>query len=137
MQYPLAGTVRMMVFGFKCYVRAVIYPPLLDALGDRAKAVELEPAEYYSTEICRTFAGLEDAFDDNPDSFLPLFTSLILATTTCPRELRVWLWCKLIHFENLCNLTFDSVMRNIASVVEYARNCHRKICSTEGYAELS
>ena len=39
MQYPPAGKFRMMIFGFKCYLRVVIYPPLLDALGDCAKAV--------------------------------------------------------------------------------------------------
>lgn len=117
MQYPPAGMFRSMIFAFKCYTWAVLYPPIRDALGDAAREITFEPAYVCSVEVCRTFAGLEDSFlGDNPETLLPVFASLILATTTCPPELRVWLWSKLVHFEKLGHLSFDPIKRNLASL---------------------
>ena len=64
--------------------------------------------EHYAIEICRTFAGIEDALGDNPDSCLPLFAALVLAISTCPQELRPWFWYKLAHFEQLGLATFEN-----------------------------
>ena len=116
MQYSPSGKFRITIFGFKCYIWAVLYPPIREAIGNAAREITFEAADICSIEVCKTFAWLEDSLGDNPDNFLPVFSSLVLSTTTCPPELRVWLWCKLVHFETLGHLSFDPIKRNLASL---------------------
>jgi len=117
MQHPTAGIFRIIVLAFKCYIWAVLYPPIRDVLGASATEIIFEPADTCSFEVCRTFAGLEDSLlGDNADNFLPVFASLVLATTTCPPESRLWLWHKFVHFEKLGHLTFDPMKRKLASL---------------------
>jgi hypothetical protein len=117
MQHPGAGIFRIRVLAFKCYIWAVLYPPIQDVLGASATEIIFEPADTCSFEVCKTFAGLEDSpLGDNPDNFLTVFASLVLATTTCPLESRLWLWHKFLHFEKLGHLTFDPMKRKLASL---------------------
>ena len=117
MKYPPAGMFRIMIYAFKCYIYAVMYPPIQDALGDQAKLVGLEPADLCSIECCKTFAGLEDSYlGENPENFLPIFASIIPAAAPCPPDLRTWLWCKFVHFEKLGHLTFDPVRSSLAKL---------------------
>jgi len=117
MQHPPAGAFRVLIYGLKCYTRAVLYPPIRETLGDQATQIAFEPGDLCSIEVCKTFAGLEDSYlGENPENFLPLFTPLILSTTTCPPDLRSWLWYKLVHFEKLGHLAFDPVKSNLTKL---------------------
>ena len=117
MQYPPAGLFRIMMYGFKSYVQAVLYPPIQETLGDQAKQLGFEPADICSIEVCKTFAGLEDSYlGENPETFLPAFAPFVLSTATCPPGLRLWLWHKLLHFEKIGHLTFDPVTSNLAKL---------------------
>ena len=110
---------RIVMYAFKCYVRGIMYPPILEILHQDTREIIGEPSDVCSTEVCRTFAGLEDSYlGEDSERFLPLFSPLILATTTCPPEIRLWLWYKLAHFEKLGHLTFDPVKRNLAALWE-------------------
>ena len=114
--YPPAGVFRMVIRSLKCYIRALMLPSIREAMGPKMERSD-EEASQFSLEACRTFAGLEDTLvDGDPDVLLPLFAPLILATTTCPADCRVWLWYKLAHFEKLAHLTFDPVKRNLATL---------------------
>ena len=117
MQHSSAGIFRIIVLAFKCYIWAVLYPPIRDVLGASATEIIFEPADTCSFEVCKTFAGLEDSpLGANPDNFLTVFASLVLATTTCPPESRLWLWHKFVHFEDVGHLTFDPMKRKLASL---------------------
>ena len=37
-----------------------------------------------------------------------------MAALTCPPDLRIWIWCKLAHFEKLGQYCFDLVKENLA-----------------------
>jgi len=108
----------MVTFASQWYIRSVFYPAV------RAKRNPAEPtgltgkdATYYSHEICRTFAGIEDDLQrDNPDAIIPIFSVLMLATTTCAPELRVWLWYKLRHLDHLGYLTFEALKKHLATL---------------------
>ena len=117
MKYPPAGMFRIMINAFKCYIRAVMYPPIQDALGDQSKLIGLEPAEYCSIESCKTLAGLEDSYlGENPENFFPIFATIIPAAAACPLHIRPWLWCKFVHFEKLGHLNFDPVRSSLAKL---------------------
>jgi hypothetical protein len=109
----------------KLYTRAVVTPPIRTALGDSAKLVDWRDGEDLSIDVCRTFEGLERTIVNHksPDvtgyeCFLPLPGFLIMATTCCPPVLRSWLWCKLVHFEELGNFHFESLKRPLAKLWE-------------------
>ena len=117
MKYPPAGMFRIMIFAFKCYIHAIMYPQIQLALGNQAKLFGLEPAEFCSIESCKTFAGLEDSsLGDNPENFLPIFATIIPAAASCPPDVRAWLWCKFVHFEKLGHLNFDPVRSSLAQL---------------------
>lgn len=117
MKYPRAGMFRIMIYAFKCYIHAIIYPAIQVVLGSQAKLTGMEPAELCSIESCKTFAGLEDSYlGENPDNFLPLFASIGLAAAPCPPDLRIWLWSKFVHFEKLGHLTFDPMRSRLANL---------------------
>jgi hypothetical protein len=115
LQFPPAGILRIVLFGTRCIIQSFLRPPIYDACGSAAELPKLD--ETYAIEICRTFAGIEDALGDNPDSCLPLFAALITAIPTCPQELRLWFWYKLAHFEQLGLATFNKpIMENYAKL---------------------
>ena len=60
-------------------------------------------ASSHSIEIWRTFAGMDLVFVEHPDALLPCLTLITVAAMTCPRNIRVWVWHKLGHFEKLLN----------------------------------
>ena len=116
MQFPPAGVLRMVIFGIKWYIRTVVYP----AIRNESNSLECSPLEYqessyYSLEICKTFAGIEETLDDS-DSLIPLFSLVMMSTTTCSRELRLWLWYKLRHFEALGYLAFEPMKKYLAAM---------------------
>jgi hypothetical protein len=118
MHFPQAGIFLMVTFASQWYLRSVFYPAI------RAKRNPTEStgligkdATYYSHEICKIFAGIEDDLQrDGPDALLPVFSTLITAATTCSPELRVWLWYKLRHFEELGYLTFGALKKHLATL---------------------
>lgn len=116
MQFPPAGIFRMVTMTINCYIYAVIYPSIQKAstVVDERIQSEGKDLSYYSIEVCRIFAGLEDTLGKGPDSLIPLFTQLVLVTPFCPSELRLWLWYKLVHFENLGMITVDPIKRSLS-----------------------
>jgi hypothetical protein len=112
LHFPPAGFFRQIFLGVQAYTRAVLLP----SLRSENPGMEGEDVSYFSLEMCRTYAGLEYSLGDNPDALLPCFSSLVLATATCPLNARKWLWYKLSHLETLGHLTFDPIKRNLASL---------------------
>ena len=39
---------------------------------------------------------------------------MVVAAMTCPPSLRIWVWCKLIHFENLGPFRLGPIKKNLA-----------------------
>lgn len=111
MQYPPAGLFRINVTSVKCYIRALMLPSIWEAQGSKFERID-EEAMGFSLESCRAFAGLEETLGDGDvDDLLPLFAPLVLATTTCPPECRIWLWYKLRHFEKVGHIQFDRPLK--------------------------
>jgi hypothetical protein len=104
LQFPPSGIFRIVLFDIKCYMQSILRPPIQEACGEDPELLKTDPT--FSIEVCKTFAGIEDALGDNPDACLPLFAALIHAISTCPQELRLWFWYKLAHFEELGLATF-------------------------------
>jgi hypothetical protein len=118
LQYPPAGAFRMAIYAMQCYLRSVLYPAIR-AKRDPNKTTRLRGADplYYCYEICKTYAGMEDYLDNNPDAMIPLFSLLMMSMTSCDDGLRAWLWSKLHHFEQLGYPTFDSTKRYFAMLL--------------------
>jgi hypothetical protein len=118
-QYPQAGFLRLMLFAIRTHMAAILVP-LLRAESipdsDRSGFEDLDRLDATASayEQCRTFAGIEDAFGENQDNLFPCFSSLILAGMSCPPGIRMWLWYKLAHFENLGQFCFDPIKKYLA-----------------------
>lgn len=99
--FPPGEILRIALLAFHNYVHLVLYEPLRKA-GLRLESLEEEAdtVESYAFEICRTFAAIEDA-DEGTGGLLLCFQSLSMAAFSCPSQLRLWLWHKLTHFEEL------------------------------------
>ena len=118
LQFPPSGVFWIVILATKCHIQNSIRPAIEDACGLETKHLNIDDA-HYATEICRTFAGIEDALGDNPDACLPLFAPLLLAISKCPQELRPWLWCKFLHFEKLGLATFENpILKSAAKLWE-------------------
>ena len=116
MQYPPAGMFRMGHLALKCHIRTVMLPSIRGALGSQLEQID-EEASRFAEESCRVFAGLEETLDDgNPDALLPLFSSLVVATSMCPQYCRNWLWFKLGHFEKQGHIQMDPLKKSLLDV---------------------
>src|SRR5271154_3633240 len=116
-QFPPAGLFHIVVQSIQCYIRSTLYPSLRAELDFQQSIPELEAksASHFSVEICRTFAGVEYSFPDrSADVIFACFSSLVMAALTCPPELRIWIWCKLAHFERLGKFCFEPTKKNLA-----------------------
>ena len=101
--FPPGEILRITLLAFHNYVHLILYEPLRKS-GLRVESLEKgsDSVESYALEICRTFAAIEDAVEDTSD-LLPCFQSLSMAAFSCPPQLRLWLWHKLAHFEELAS----------------------------------
>lgn len=119
LEFPTAGYFRMIATGCQIYIRAIVHPALKDALAIEGRQVEdLGGATVTDLAdiLCRTFAGLEIAFADNPDALLPCFAGLVLAAMGCQPAYRDWLWHKFVHFEQMGGFAFDPIKKVCAAV---------------------
>jgi hypothetical protein len=81
------------------------------------KYSELEgTAAELAVEMCRVYAGLEIC--ESEEILILSHTPLIIAglTMTRPAELRMWLYSKLLHLENLGQSLAEPVKQNLAAV---------------------
>jgi hypothetical protein len=113
--FPPAGIFKVILQCLETYIRASLYPLLRMELefDDVILELEDEGAAFYSVEVCRTFAGLEHQYSNNPEVIVPCFSPLVIAGLSCPPHLRRWVWCKLAHSEQI-GLRFDSIKQNLA-----------------------
>jgi|SRR5277367_1631656 len=115
--FPPAGLFNIAIQSLQCYIRSTVYPSLraeLDFLQSIPK-LEEKDASYFSVEICRTFAGVEYSFPDrNADVIFSCFSTMVMAALTCPSDLRIWVWCKLAHFERLGRFFLEPIKKNLA-----------------------
>ena len=118
MEFPPAGIFRMVTYSTVWYIRSVLSPAIRAHLADptdETTRLQGPNVSYYSHEICRTFAGIEDDLSGvDPDSLIPLYSLLMISTTTSNSETRVWLWYKLRHSERLGFVTFEAMKRHLA-----------------------
>jgi len=115
--FPPAGLFNIIVLSIHCYMRSTLYPSLRVELDFLQSIPELEDkdASHYALEICRTFAGVEYVFrDSSSDVIFACFSPLVMAALTAPPDLRIWIWCKLAHFEKLGKFTFEPIKKNLA-----------------------
>jgi hypothetical protein len=115
-QFPPAGYLRTVLHASLVFVRYVIYPAFLSKIDHSPVIVGIEEPEpdFHCVEICRSFAGMEYTFANNPVLLFPCWPAMVLAATKCPPYLRGWVWSKLIHFENLGDIRVETVKKNIA-----------------------
>jgi hypothetical protein len=115
-QYPPAAHLQLVFLCIQIYIQTVVYPVLRPKVepDSKNKDTEDENAEQSAYELCRTFAGLEHVFGENQDELLPCFSMLVTAGFCCPPEKRIWLWCKLAHFEKLCSSALDPIKKTIS-----------------------
>lgn len=115
--FPPAAFLNISLQAMRTHMRAFMYPAISTELDpEQAPGLPGEDATYYSIEICRTFAGIEESYKHSPDSTFPCFSPLVLAALTCPPSLRMWMRGKLSHFERLSQLCFEPVKQNLAKV---------------------
>jgi hypothetical protein len=89
MQFPPAGIVRMVIYTTLWYIQSVLYPAVRAQFDSPRTTTPFgrKDVSYYSSEICKTFAGLEEDFGDNPEAMIHLFPLLIVSTTNCSPEI--------------------------------------------------
>jgi hypothetical protein len=117
LQYPPAGIFQMVIYCTITYINSLVYPSIharIDS-NQKAKVLKVEDGTFYCIETCRTFAGIEYSYYDDPDALFPCFSPMSLAAAmTCPPSLRMWMWCKLAHFEMLGQFSFEALKQNLA-----------------------
>jgi len=87
------------VLAMRIHMSIMLYTPLREA-GLRSTRLEItdHTIEFYAEEMCKTFAGIADTFEDYSEALPSLYT-LIMAGFSCPQYLRRWLWSKPCHLE--------------------------------------
>ena len=117
-QFLPAGNLRIILHGILAYLKGVLYPFVLTSLDlvPNDEIIEDHNPSFHSLELCRTFAGVESAVESNPDVLFPCFHALVSAAITCPSSLRMWVWCKLVHFVSQGQFHFEPVKRNLAEL---------------------
>ena len=107
----------MLTLSMRIYMLTVLYASIRQTgLKIRALEDEHDKVEIYAVEICRTYAGLEEYFEDDSRAYSTCFKSLVMAGFACPKELRLWLWHKLAHFEQLGPRDGIPIKRNLAVI---------------------
>ena len=116
-EFPPAGILQLAFLSLHNYLQLILYAPLREA-GLRIESLEKESetVEFYAFEICRTFAAIEDAFGEDLSVLSTCFHSLSMAGFSCTPKLRMWLWHKLAHFEELGRQYVEPVKKNLSVV---------------------
>lgn len=128
--FPPAGYLRLLVLGMQLWVATVLYstlhPPPTENTSSASASAKISPTNAtpaspssYNTQsaalsLCRTYSALEQAFPQ--DNLFPCFNPLVIAGLTCPLEIRMWLWHKLAHFEELGYLSIEPVKRQLSVI---------------------
>lgn len=100
---PAAANLRMQILAMQIYINKILIPNLhgyKPNIDDLAK------------EIASLYAGMEYSFSQ--DSLFPTFSGLTMSGFSEKKELRMWLWCKLKHFEELGKHTFGPIKKHLA-----------------------
>lgn len=119
LKFPPAGYFSIIAFGCQIYIRTLLHPALKDAVlqtGLKAEDLDGPPITDLADLLCKTFAGLEYAFNDTPDALFPCFPGLVIATLSCQPGYRDWLWYKFAHFEQMGGYAFAPIKRSLAQV---------------------
>jgi len=128
MQFPPAGLFRIVVYVTQWFVQSVLYPALRAQVNSSQTTPFGKEPSYYSQEIFKFFAGLEEDLGDDPDAMIHIFPLLLTTTANCAPDIREWLWYKLRHFEQLGLLTFKATKRH------YAKLCNMPDIVTKGFS---
>ena len=117
-QYPPAGIFHLVIQCLKIWIWFCLYPSLRSELDFEleVKNSEDEDAMFYSLDLCKTFAGIEHQFDQNPAAIFPCFVPMILAAVSCPPNVRPWILSKLHHFEDQGQFCNDSIKKSLAGL---------------------
>ena len=108
---------RLSLLSLHNYIQLILYVPLREmGLHIESMEKESETVGSYAFEICRTFAAMEEEFGENLSILLPSFHHLTMAGFSCPPTLRLWLWHKLIHFEEFGHWYVETIKRNLSVV---------------------
>ena len=108
---PMAGILRHTVLATQIYMRLIVYAPLRQ-LDDVEET--FDETGWLAYELCRTFAGLEETFQ-NTDELIPIFPALTMAAFGCRRrDIRLWLWSKFAHYEELSQPGFTPIKKHLA-----------------------
>ena len=111
-KYPPVGTLKVAALCMQTYIRSSLHPMLCAAMNDHT---ELEgTATELSIELCRAYAGLE--MSESEEIVIPCHAPLIIAALTCPPELRMWVYSKLLRLENLGQSLSEPVKQNLATL---------------------
>ena len=118
-QFPPAAYLRLSIFATQTYLRAIVYPLLRaegvsDSDASEFQNTDKALASSFAYEQCRSFAGIEAAFGDNQDNLFPCLSSLPISGMSCAPEIRMWLWYKLAHFEDLGQFSLDPIKKHLS-----------------------
>jgi hypothetical protein len=110
LECPQAAYLRMSLLSLLHYLYFLINPFLgLPQASEDDKA-------YFAYELCRTFAGIENAFADLPAAYIPTFPALTIARVSCPQNVREWLWHKLVHYEEISVYLARPLKKHLAAI---------------------
>jgi hypothetical protein len=104
----------MVVLAAQAYNRKVLHP-ILRAAAPSIPPLEGDGLHDIAREMCRTFAGMEYAYQNNPDGLLPSFLLLGVAAMVCAPDVRDWIRHKMAHFEDIGCFYFKPIRKNIAT----------------------
>jgi hypothetical protein len=111
-RYPPVGTFKVAALCMQTYIRSSLHPLLCAGMDEYT---ELEgTATELSVELCRAYAGLE--ISESEEILILCHAPLIIAGMTCPAELRMWVYSKLLHLENLGQSLTEPVKLNLAAI---------------------
>jgi hypothetical protein len=113
---PEAGVFKIASLCLQAYIKAVLHPLLRAELDPEDDPIELggSSAMEIAVELCKAFAGLEVSLPDTPEIIIPCQAPMMIAALACPPELRLWVYCKLRHLENLGQPMSDVLKQQLA-----------------------
>jgi len=113
-KYPPAGILRQVVLGVQIHFRLIMFAPLRP-YDVRMENSRVDETGWLAYELCRTFAGLEESLAYNSDELIPTYAALTMAGFGCRRmDIRLWLWRKLAHYEELSVLGYHPMKERLA-----------------------
>jgi hypothetical protein len=116
-RFAPAGVFIIASLCLQIYLRLVLHPSIcavMDPTLADYRPLQGKTAEEMAIVLCRAFAGLESTLAEFPEIIIPCQSPMMMAGLACPSFLRLWVFCKLLHLDQVGQPLSDVVRKNLA-----------------------